>query len=45
MIDDGVLGAEEYLRVQFVDGNRLWFGSTASTSYAVGRSPTRPDSR
>jgi hypothetical protein len=36
VLDDGVGGSEEYLRVQFVDGNRLWFGSTASTSYAVG---------
>jgi OmcA/MtrC family decaheme c-type cytochrome len=42
VIDDGVLGAEEYLRVQYVDGNRLWFGSTASTSYAVGPRLSHP---
>src|SRR5262249_21345784 len=36
VLDDGVGGSEEYLRVQQVDGNRLWFGSTASTSYRSG---------
>ena len=33
VIDNGVPGFEEYFRIQFVDGNRLWFGSTASSSY------------
>lgn len=36
VIDDGVAGLEEYLRVQGVSGDRLWFGSNASTSYAFG---------
>lgn len=27
VIDDGVAGKEEYLRVQWVDGKRLWFSS------------------
>jgi len=27
VIDDGAIGLEEYLVVQFVDGNRLWFSS------------------
>jgi hypothetical protein len=33
VIDDGVGGSEEYLRIQYVDGNRLWFATTGSTSY------------
>lgn len=33
VIADGT-GSEEYLRVQGVEGNRLFFGSLASTSYA-----------
>lgn len=41
VIDDGALDAE-YLRVQFVDGNRLWFGSPAATNYPVGPRVTRP---
>jgi OmcA/MtrC family decaheme c-type cytochrome len=36
VIEDGVGGLEEYLRVQGVSGTRLWFGSNASTSYAPG---------
>lgn len=36
VIDDGVPGLEEYLRVQDVQGTRLWFGSTASTAYQIG---------
>jgi OmcA/MtrC family decaheme c-type cytochrome len=36
VIDDGVAGSEEYLRIQGVSGTRLWFGSNASTSYAFG---------
>lgn len=34
VIDDGALGLEEYLRVQYVDGNRLWFAALGSTTYA-----------
>ncbi|MCK6447754.1 MAG: hypothetical protein L6Q99_15280 [Planctomycetes bacterium] len=36
VIDDDVVGQEEYLRIQYVDGTRLWFGSSASTSYQAG---------
>jgi hypothetical protein len=36
VIADGVGGSEEYLRIQQVDGTRLWFGSPASTTYAFG---------
>ncbi len=37
VIDDGLPGLEEYLRIQFVEGDRIWFSSTASTStYAPG---------
>lgn len=35
VLADGT-GAEEYLRVQGVDGQRLFFGSMASTAYARG---------
>jgi OmcA/MtrC family decaheme c-type cytochrome len=33
VIDDNVPGKEEYIRIQYVDGNRIWFGSLASTAY------------
>lgn len=36
VIDAGVSGKTEYLQIQYVDGKRLWFGSTASTGYAPG---------
>jgi hypothetical protein len=35
VIDDGVIGTQEYMRVQTVSGNRLWFGSSASTGYPI----------
>lgn len=35
-IDDGSSPVEEYLRIQHVDGNRLWFSSPASAAYAPG---------
>ncbi len=35
VVDDG-LANEEYVRIQYVDGTRLWFGSTGSTSYPHG---------
>lgn len=35
VLDDGT-GAEEYLRIQTVDGTRLWFGQTGSTGYPFG---------
>ncbi|MBI5364328.1 MAG: hypothetical protein HZA53_14205 [Planctomycetes bacterium] len=36
VIDDGIGGLEEYLRLQFVEGNRLWFSSPRSPDYAAG---------
>ena len=35
VIDDGTAN-EEYVRIQFVEGDRLWFGSAAQTDYAPG---------
>ncbi|MCB9898566.1 MAG: hypothetical protein H6825_11220 [Planctomycetes bacterium] len=35
VIDEGN-PEEEYLVIQYVDGDRLWFGSLASTSYPIG---------
>jgi hypothetical protein len=32
VVDDNVPGLEEYLRIQYVDGNRIWFGQLGSTS-------------
>jgi hypothetical protein len=42
VIDDGVPGFEEYFRVQFVDGDRLWFGSPASNTYKQGSTLAHP---
>jgi hypothetical protein len=36
VIDDGVAGREEYLRVQLVDGNRLWFSAPNLPAFAPG---------
>lgn len=36
VIDEGVVGFEEYLRIQHVDGNRIWFSSPYTGGYAVG---------
>lgn len=36
VIDDGVVGLEEYLQVQFVEGNRVWFSSPRTPQYAPG---------
>jgi len=36
VVDDGVAGTEEYLRVQFVDGNRLWFAGAGAAGYQPG---------
>jgi OmcA/MtrC family decaheme c-type cytochrome len=36
VVDDGVAGAEEYLRVQWVDGNRLWFAAAGAAGYQPG---------
>ena len=35
VVDDGTAD-EEYARIQFVDGNRLWFSSPNSPSYKAG---------
>jgi OmcA/MtrC family decaheme c-type cytochrome len=35
VLDDG-MGNEEYLRIQHVEGERLWFGSTQATNYPPG---------
>ena len=36
VIDDGAPGLEEYLRIQHVEGGRLWFSSPATPAYAAG---------
>jgi hypothetical protein len=36
VIDDGVPGEEEYLRIQFVDGSRLWFSSPETQTFSPG---------
>jgi OmcA/MtrC family decaheme c-type cytochrome len=36
VVDDGVAGVEEYLRIQWVDGNRLWFAAAATAGYQPG---------
>jgi hypothetical protein len=36
VIDDGLPGLEEYLKVQWVEGDRLWFSSQTTRSYAPG---------
>ncbi len=36
VLDDGAPMLEEYLRVQWVEGNRLWFASPAQSGYRPG---------
>jgi OmcA/MtrC family decaheme c-type cytochrome len=36
VIEDAVLGRREYMRVQWVDGDRLWFGNQFRTTYKPG---------
>jgi len=36
VLDDGASGREEYLQIQLVDGNRLWFSSPRTPAYAPG---------
>jgi len=36
VIEDGIGGQEEYLQIQWVDGDRLWFSSPATPSYPPG---------
>ncbi|MBK7642616.1 MAG: hypothetical protein IPJ19_06125 [Planctomycetes bacterium] len=35
VVDDGTAD-EEYVRIQYVDGTRLWFGQTGSSTYPFG---------
>jgi OmcA/MtrC family decaheme c-type cytochrome len=36
VIEDGVVGSQEYLRVQWVDGTRLWFAAAGAAGYQPG---------
>ncbi len=36
VVDDQVSGSEEYLQVQLVDGDRLWFSSPFTPAYPAG---------
>src|SRR5262249_1708809 len=36
VVNDGGGANEEYVRIQFVDGSRLWFSSPYTTSYKAG---------
>ena len=36
VIDDTINGVQEYLRVQWVDGNRLWFAAAGAAGYQPG---------
>ena len=36
VVDDGVAGVQEYLRVQWIDGNRLWFAAAGAAGYQPG---------
>jgi OmcA/MtrC family decaheme c-type cytochrome len=41
VVDDGT-PSEEYAKVQFVDGNRLWFSSPYTTNYKTGLALAHP---
>ena len=41
VVDDGT-PAEEYARIQFVDGSRLWFSSPATPAYPLGLASPHP---
>ncbi|MEA2697232.1 MAG: hypothetical protein QOI66_1503 [Myxococcales bacterium] len=36
VVEDGIAGAQEYLRVQWVDGDRLWFAAAGAAGYQPG---------
>jgi OmcA/MtrC family decaheme c-type cytochrome len=36
VLEDGVAGVQEYVRIQWVDGNRLWFGAAGAAGYQPG---------
>jgi len=38
VVDDGVVGSEEYAQIQFVEGTRLWFSSPQTPQFAAGLS-------
>lgn len=40
VLEDGVAGQEEYVRVTLVDGNRVWFGSPLRHAHAAAASAT-----
>ncbi len=42
VLEDGVAGVEEYLLVQFVEGNRLWFSSPNSPKFPAGLAFAHP---
>lgn len=42
VVNDGGGTNEEYVKIQFVDGNRLWFSSPNSASYKTGLSRAHP---
>jgi hypothetical protein len=42
VVGDGVAGAEEYLRVQLVEGNRLWFSAPNQPGYVAGLRHAHP---
>ncbi len=35
-VDNGVTGKTEYVQIQTIEGKRLWFAATGSTTYAPG---------
>ena len=42
VVNDGGGIAEEYVRIQFVEGNRLWFSSPYTTNYKAGLERAHP---
>jgi OmcA/MtrC family decaheme c-type cytochrome len=42
VVDDATPGLREYLRVQWVDGNRLWFAGAAAAGYQPGLRNAHP---
>ena len=35
VIEDAVVGRREYMRVQYVDGDRLWFGAVSLAGFTL----------
>lgn len=42
VVEDGVIGQEEYFQIQFVDGDRLWLSSPAAPDYPPSVRLTHP---